>query len=124
MRITILALAGLSLFLAPAAVRAEDDYQRTRDVIYGRKSGLALTMDVFAPKKANGLGIISVVSGGWFSTPDAINPAVYAEFLKRGYTVFAVVYGSQPKFTVDEIIDDMHRSVRYIRYHAKTYKID
>jgi acetyl esterase/lipase len=102
-----------------------ENYTRTRDVIYGRKFGLSLTMDVFAPKKdANGAAVIWVVSGGWFSNPDAINPKTSAEFLKRGYTVFAVVHGSQPRFTVNEIVQDMNRAVRFIRSKAKEFKID
>ena len=46
------------------------------------------------------------------------------ELLKRGYTVFAVVHGSQPRFTIPEILKDMNRAVRFIRYHAKDYHID
>jgi acetyl esterase/lipase len=38
--------------------------------------------------------------------------------------VFAVLHGSQPKFTIPEIIEDVHRAVRYVRYHAKDYGID
>src|SRR5262249_59110046 len=53
-----------------------------------------------------------------------INPAFFTEFLKRGYTVFAVCHGCQPKFTIPEILEDMHRGVRFIRYHAKEYGID
>jgi acetyl esterase/lipase len=119
-----LALAGL--VAAPCLARADDvAYTRTRDVIYGRKFGTALTMDVFTPKKnANGVGLIAVVSGGWFSGTDAILPAFYQPFLNRGYTVFAVVHGSQPKYTLPEIIQDINRSVRFIRYHAKDYGID
>jgi acetyl esterase/lipase len=84
-----------------------------------------MTMDVFAPKKeANGAGIVLVVSGGWFSRPENINPAYCHEFLRRGYTVFTVVHGSQPKFTVPEIVEDMHRAVRFIRCHAADYKVD
>jgi acetyl esterase/lipase len=80
---------------------------------------------VFTPKKeANGAGIIYVVSGGWFSSHDTINVGFINEYLKRGYTVFAVVHGSQPRFTLPEIVEDMNRSVRYIRSHAKDYKID
>ncbi len=97
---------------------------RTRDVIYGRKFGLALTMDVFAPAKPNGVGVIHVVSGGWFSRPENVRPEFYQAFLRRGYTVFAVVHGSQPKFTIPEILEDMHRAVRFIRCHAADYKID
>src|SRR5262249_38071753 len=68
--------------------------------------------------------IIMVMSGGWFSSHDWITPAVADEFLKRGYTVFAVVHGSQPKFAIPEILQDLHRAVRYIRYHARDYHID
>jgi acetyl esterase/lipase len=127
-RFAILVLAGL-LGLAPGspAVRAaaEPDFTRREDVIYGRKFGTALTLDVFTPKKgANGAAVIFAVSGGWFSDHRAINTRFFAEFLKRGYTVFAVVHGSQPRFTIPEVLEDMHRAVRYIRYHAKDFHID
>ena len=120
-------LACLVILSALSAIRADDApiYTRTRDVIYGRKDGLALTMDVIAPKeKPNGLGIVYVVSGGWRSNPGAIRPETYTPFLRRGYTIFAVVHGTQPKFTIPEIIDDVQRAVRFIRYHAKDYHID
>lgn len=95
------------------------------DVVYGRKFGVVLTMDVFTPRaNANGAAIVWVVSGGWFSSHDSINPGGVAELLKRGYTVFAVVHGSQPRFTIPEIVADMNRAVRFIRYHAKDYHID
>jgi acetyl esterase/lipase len=109
------------------AVRAADQpqFDRLEDVIYGRKWGMALTLDVFTPRKdANGAAIIFVISGGWFSGHEAINPDGVAEFLRRGYTVFAVVHGSQPKYTIPEILQDMNRAVRFIRYHAKDYHID
>jgi acetyl esterase/lipase len=99
--------------------------KRTQDIIYGRKYGTALTMDIFTPtKNANGAGVIWCVSGGWFSAHQAINPAWMDEFTKRGYTVFAVVHGSQPRFTIPEILEDMHRATRFIRAHAKDYGID
>jgi acetyl esterase/lipase len=100
-------------------------YDRATDVIYGRKYGLALTMDVFAPKKhPNGIGLIYVVSGGWFSSPDMIRPNIFVPFLKHGYTVFAVVHGSPPRFTIPETVDDIHRAVRFVRAEARRYRID
>jgi acetyl esterase/lipase len=120
-----LALAwALVLGGAAAGWAADEPYQRTRDVIYGRKYGLALTMDVLTPKQANGAAVIWVISGGWFSSPASINPPFVQELLRRGYTVFAVVHGSVPKFTIPEILQDMHRAVRFIRAHAKDYHID
>ncbi len=120
-------LAVLAVFSIVQAARGDDSpgFDRKTDVVYGRKHGMALTMDVFTPKaNANGAAIVWIVSGGWFSNHDAINPAAIDEFLKRGYTVFAVVHGSQPRFTIPEITNDLHRAVRFIRYHAKDYGID
>jgi acetyl esterase/lipase len=98
---------------------------RKEDVVYGRKYGTALTMDVFTPRaNANGAAVIWVVSGGWFSGHEHINMGFLDELLRRGYTVFAVVHGSQPKYTIPEILPDMHRAVRFIRNHAKDYHID
>lgn len=120
-------LFPLVLILAAAfssAAETHVQFKRTEDVIYGRKLGTALTMDVFQPAQPNGFGIIFVVSGGWFSSHDSISAAVYQSLLDRGYTVFAVVHGSQPKFQIPEIIQDMHRSVRFSRFNAKKYGVD
>jgi acetyl esterase/lipase len=98
--------------------------RRTRDVIYGRKDGLALTLDVLRPARANGAGVVLIVSAGFTSSPEDFAPAYAEEFLKRGYTVFAVFHGSQPRYTIPEIRDHVHRAVRFIRAHAKEYGID
>lgn len=115
----------LAFFTAfTVAAQNHSSWKRTEDVIYARKFGTALTLDVFRPNEANGFGIIFVVSGGWFSSHDNISAAAYDSFLKRGYTVFAVVHGSQPKFQIPEIIQDMHRAVRFIRFNAERYGVD
>ena len=96
---------------------------RTQDVIYGRKHGTALTLDVFTPAKPNGRGVVAVVSGGWFSSHAGVNGPAYMPFLARGYTVFAVVHGSQPKFTIPEAVDDLHRAVRFLKANAAKYAV-
>lgn len=126
-RFCFLVLAAMVLQPAlPVSLNADDvEFSRQEDVIYGRKFGTALTMDVFTPKpNANGAAIVYVVSGGWFSAHEAINAGFVREFLNRGYTVFAVVHGSQPKFTIPEVLLDMHRAVRFIRSRAGEYQID
>ena len=104
--------------------QAAPDYKRTEDVIYGRKFGTALTLDIFQPPQPNGAAIIVMVSGGFFSSHEAINAGMCAPFLKRGYTVFAVVHGSQPKFVITEIEQDIHRAIRFIRHNASQYGVD
>src|SRR6187401_2898023 len=127
-RISCVLIVGLLVLVLGdkrTASAADEIFTHQVDVIYGRKPGLALTMDVFTPKeKANGAAVIWVVSGGWVSSHDNINPGIPTELTKRGYTVFAVVHGSQPKYTIPEVLQDMHRAVRYIRYHAKDYGVD
>src|SRR5262249_57663316 len=112
---------GWILFLQTAATLVQSkglEYSHTEDVIYGRKFGTALTMDVFRPKSGgNGIGIVTVVSGGWFSAHEAVPKKT----IEGGYTMFAVVHGSQPRFTMQDAVQDLNRAVRFIRFHAKDY---
>jgi len=111
--------------LATPAQKAPS-FTRQQDVVYGRKYGTALTLDVFTPKKnANGAAAILVVSGGWSSAHEFPPKSAFAgELLKRGYTVFAVFHSSQPQYPIPEIIRDVNRAVRFIRHHARDYKVD
>jgi acetyl esterase/lipase/rhodanese-related sulfurtransferase len=113
----------LPLALALTLALPDPAFTRTEDVIYGRKHGTALTLDVFAPAKPNGRGVLFMVSGGWFSAHAAINPGFYAPLLARGYTVFAVVHGSQPKYTIPEVLEDVHRAVRFVKANAAKYGV-
>ncbi len=119
------ALGWTVMLAAPGLAADEPRFSRTEDVIYGRKHGTALTMDVFRPSRdANGAAVIWVVSGGWTSSHEAVSPAFARPLVERGYTVFAVVHGSKPRYTVPEIVPDIHRAVRFIRHHAGDYAID
>lgn len=120
----VLSACLLLLSLSCAWGQTNVDFKRTEDVIYGRKFGTALTLDVFQPRPANGVGIVLMVSGGWFSAHELINAKYFQPLLNRGYTVFAVVHGSQPKFIITEIVPDIHRAVRFIRHNAALYGVD
>jgi acetyl esterase/lipase len=124
---------SIALVLVALAASASDQsttapaFTRTEDVIYARKFGTALTMDFFRPEKPNGYGVAFMVSGGWFSSHDGIDhniPIFIQPLMARGYTVFAVVHGSQPKFNVTEIVPDIHRAIRFIRHNAAKYGIN
>jgi acetyl esterase/lipase len=115
----------IGLLCATPSRAEEPSYDRKEDVVYGRKYGTALTLDVITPRSgAKGVGVIFLVSGGYVSSHQGIQPIFFRPFLDRGYTVFAVVHGSQPRFQVPEIIEDVNRAVRFIRHHAKDYKVD
>jgi acetyl esterase/lipase len=118
MKLLVLAL-GIAV-----ALSAADDFKRTEDVIYGRKFGTALTMDVIEPAKPNGFGMVFVVSGTWKSNHASIVPKYFNKVLERGYTVFAVVPSSQPRFTIPEIIEDVRLAVKVIQTDAARWKVD
>jgi acetyl esterase/lipase len=101
---------------------------RIRDVIYGRKYGTALTMDVVKPDKPSGIGVLVMASGGFSSDIRFVDGALannlFKPLLDRGQTLFLIVHGSQPKYVVAEIVPDIHRAVRFIRANAKQYDVD
>lgn len=99
--------------------------ERIDGVVYGVRHEKDLTMDVFRAGKPNGCGVALMVSGGWKSGGAGETPSwLVAPLLRRGYTVFAVCHLSQPKATVMEIVDDVNRGLRFIRFHAADYGID
>ena len=98
---------------------------RTNAIAYGKRGGETLALDVLRPAKPNGVGVLLLVSGGWKSgKPGSFGEWMAAPLIRRGYTVFPIYHVSQPKATIMEITDDMHRAVRFVRHHAKDYGID
>jgi len=99
--------------------------QRTNAIVYGKRGDRDLGLDVIKPAKPNGLGVLVLVSGGWKSgKPGTFGEWPVAPMLRRGYTVFPIYHVSQPEASVMEIIEDMHRAVRFVRHHAKEYGVD
>lgn len=102
------------------------DVQITPDVVYGHKSGLAMTFDVFKPDEPNGAGVLFMVSGGWYSawTPPERARNLFRPLTDKGFTVFAVRHGSSPKFSIPEAVADVRRGIRFIRLHSERFAVD
>lgn len=114
------------LLSLPLTIHGEVSAQvaRERDVIYLRTEGVAMTFDVFRPAKSNGIGIVKIVSGGWKSRHEKITDNFATPYTDHGYTVFAVMHGSQPRYQVRDIMTYMHRAIRFIRSNADRWSID
>tara|TARA_R110002111_G_scaffold259308_1_gene329315 strand:- start:123942 stop:124799 length:858 start_codon:yes stop_codon:yes gene_type:complete len=116
-----------SILIPVCSTSANEEVKITADVVYGHKFGMALTFDVFQPQeKPNGAGVLFMVSGGWYSrwTDPKNMQSQFKPLLDEGFTVFAVRHGSSPKFVIPEVVDDVRRSVRFIRLHAKEYGVN
>jgi acetyl esterase/lipase len=97
-----------------------------RDVIYGHRDGMALTYDVFKPKKANGALVVNMVSAGWRSSwgPPEERQARYQWLIDKGFTVVALYHSSAPRFQVPDAVMDVRLGLRHIKLHAKAYGAD
>ena len=109
-------------------------FQVVEDVVYGNKDGLALTLDVLTPvANAKNLGVILVSSGGWKSSKSNIpghdakrrNKEHWVQgLLKGGYTVFITRHGSALRYFVNEMVEDIRRSVRFVRNQGERFHVD
>jgi acetyl esterase/lipase len=120
---------GAATGLAEAPEKTESPYKQQQDVVFADVDGVGLLMDIFTPTgKANGLGIVDVASGAWFSDRGKINDhkraRMFDTFCERGYTVFAVRPGSRGRFTALEMLHNLKTGIRWVKAHAADYKID
>jgi acetyl esterase/lipase len=128
-RVTCLVLCLIAtLGSGPAAQTSGAKATRRSDLIYGRKFGVALTMEVFTAATRNGIGVVWVVSSSGRSNreqtlQDSFQRRI-APLLEHGYTVFAVIHGSAPIFNLQDQVSDVRRAVRFVRQHAAEFGID
>jgi acetyl esterase/lipase len=120
-------MRGLILGVLCCNLVQAEEVNITPDVVYGHKFGMALTLDAFQPAdNANGTGVLFMVSGGWFSkwTPPESMLPITKPLTDKGFTVFTVRHGSSPKYSIPEIVEDVRRSVRFIRLNAERFDVD
>lgn len=111
------------------AIEEESVYRQQKDVVYADAHGVGLLMDIFIPTgECNGLAIVDVVSGAWYSDRGKIRDHQRAQifdiFCERGYTVFAIRPGSVTKFSVTEMVSNAEEGIRWVKQHADEYEID
>ena len=104
-----------------------EDIEVTRDVVYGRRDGMALTYDIFRPKiNPKGVGVLWMNTGLWASmwAPVELIVGFFKPLLDAGYTVFCVRHCSSPRYVVPEMNADTHLALQHIYAHAAESKVD
>lgn len=126
----VLLLSAFTLASVPAALAQESvAYNQVTNLVYAEVHGTGLLLDVFTPKtKANGFGIVDVVSGSYYSDRRKIRDhtlaGLYRIFCSHGYTVFAIRPGSKTRYTGAEMESHVKLGIRYVKQYAADYKID
>jgi len=122
-------MAVNAAILAASLPAQEAPYVQKENVVYGEAHGVGLLMDVFAPRgKSNGLAVVDVISGAWYSDRGKIRDHMRAQTFDilcgKGYTIFAVRPGSVTKFSAPEMLANLNTGIRWVKEHAKDYAID
>lgn len=125
-----------AMFIAPISpvagqstpAQTPKPYVQKQDVVYGEIYGTGLLMDVFTPAgKNNGIGIVDVASGAWYSDRGKIRDheraQMYDIYCGKGYTVFAIRPGSRPKYSGLEMLANVKTGIRYVKAHAAEFGI-
>jgi acetyl esterase/lipase len=124
-------LIGLGALLPSLGTAADMKltYEQHMNVVFGEVDGVALVMDVFTPTgPKNGIGIVDIASGAWFSDRgkirDHMRARVYDIFCGKGYSVFSMRPGSITKFSIPEMVANLRTGIKWVRQHAAEYSID
>ena len=127
----LLTLCAVTLIVCSTTVSigADVPYEQTKNIVYAEVDGVGLVMDVFKPNgTANGVGIVDVASGAFYSDRGKIEDhrraKMYDIFCGKGYCVFAVRPGSITKFSLTEMDKNLKQGIRYVKEHAGEYKIN
>jgi acetyl esterase/lipase len=112
------------LFVLAFATALCHAQERISDQIYMKNGGAAFTLDVFKAPVGEAPCVIWLCSGGWFSDHKDINPGIAKMFNDQGITLVEVVHGSQPRYTLNEIVPQIRRAVRYVHANAPRFGID
>ena len=96
------------------------------DVVYSKVGDNELKLDIARPAEGDGpFPAVFVIHGGaWRQGNKSDTRPALAEFAKRGYVAVSPQYRFCPKERFPAQVHDAKAAVRWIKAHAKDYKVD
>jgi len=127
---------GVAAALAPAAER-EADVRVESGVEYSTAGGESLALDIAIPKGDGPFPCVVMFHGGAWQLGSRretsagrrdgngkVGPSWIEQAAAKGYVAASVSYRLAPKHKFPAMIEDARSAVRFLRAHARTYKID
>ena len=123
-----LATSLLILSAIGTSARAADDTKVTteNDITYAKANDTELKLDIARPAEGDGPfpAVFVIHGGGWAGgNKKDMRPAL-SEFARHGYVAISPQYRFAPKDTFPAQVHDVKAAVRWIKSHAKEYKVD
>jgi acetyl esterase len=96
------------------------------DIEYGRAGSVSLKLDASVPDGPGPFpAVVLVHGGGWRNGDKAQNmKPVFQPLTDAGFAWFSVNYRMWPEHTYPAAVDDLVAAVRFVRDHAREYKVD
>lgn len=114
----------------PTSTEQIDPLQVWKDVDYVGDGMVGHKMDIYLPKtevaQESYKVIIAIYGSAWFANDQKYSPmtSFAAPMLKAGYAVVSINHRSSPEAKWPAQINDVKAAIRYVRAHAKEYKLD
>ena len=115
-------LPALLLTVLALVARAE----LKTDIEFARAGDVSLTLDAFVPEGEGPFPTCILVHGGGFTKGDKtsfIKP-LFEPLSKAGFAWFTINYRLAPAHRWPACLDDVETAIRWVRAHAKEYKVD
>jgi len=115
----ILLLFFVTTLAAAAAVEKND-------IEFARPGGVPLTLDASIPEgKGPFAAVIVVHGGGWENgTKRSYEKPVLPVLTEAGFAWFTINYRLAPQYKYPAAVEDVEAAVRWVKQHAKEYKVD
>jgi alpha-L-fucosidase 2 len=96
------------------------------DVEFAKVDGVSLTLDAHVPDGAGPFPTVILVHGGGFVRGDKqsyIKP-IFEPLTQAGFTWLTINYRLAPAHRYPACVEDVERAIRWVKDHAKEYKVD
>ena len=116
------------LSILTLSARAADPIKITsaNDITYAKVNDVELKLDMARPAEGDGpFPVVFVIhGGGWRGGNKKDTRGALGEFARRGYVGISPQYRFCPKDVFPAQVHDVKAAVRWIKTHAKEYKVD
>jgi alpha-L-fucosidase 2 len=96
------------------------------DIEFAKPGGVALTLDASIPDgKGPFAAVIVVHGGGWENgSKRSYEKPVLPVLTEAGFAWFTINYRLAPQYKYPAAVEDVEAAVRWVKEHAKEYKVD
>ncbi len=127
LKLAIVALVTCLLCAVNSAVAAEPVVFGVKtDIEFAKVGDVSLTLDAFVPEGAGPFPTCILVHGGGFVRGDKqsyIKP-LFEPLSKAGFAWFTINYRLAPQHRWPACAEDVETAIRWVKAHAKDYKVD